>query len=52
VQLPKAVAFIVFSADKESAFRKHQGALEEAVKSLLSMNVDYPGKPEPAKTPE
>ena len=52
VQLPKAVAFIVFSADKEAAFRKHQGALEEAVKSLLSMNVDYPGKPEPAKTPE
>ena len=52
VQLPKAVAFIVFSADKEAAFRKHQGALEEAVKSLLPMNVEYPGKPEPAKTPE
>ena len=52
VQLPKAVAFIVYSADKEAAFRKHQGALEEAVKSLLLLNVEYPGKPEPAKTPE
>jgi hypothetical protein len=49
VQLPKAVAYIVYSADKESAFRKHQAALDEAVKSLHSMNVDYPGKP---KQPE
>ena len=45
VQLPKAVAYIVFSADDKSAFEKHRGALEEAVKSVLSMNVDYPGKP-------
>ena len=45
VQLPKAVAYIVFSAEEESAFRKHKGALKEAVKSLLSMDVDYPGKP-------
>jgi hypothetical protein len=45
VQLPKAVAYIVFSADEEANFRKHQGALSEAVKSLLSLNVDYPGKP-------
>ncbi|HWM23240.1 MAG TPA: hypothetical protein VNP98_00320, partial [Chthoniobacterales bacterium] len=49
VQLPKAVAYIVYSADDESAFHKHQAALEEAVKSLRSMNVDYPGKP---KQPE
>ena len=49
VQLPKAVAYIVFSAEEESAFRKHKGALQEAVKSLQSMNVDYPGKP---KSPE
>jgi len=49
VQLPKAVAYIVYSADKESAFRKHQSALDEVVKSLSSMNVDYPGKP---KQPE
>ena len=45
VQLPKAVAYIVFSAEEESAFRKHKGALQEAVKSLQSMNVDYPDKP-------
>jgi len=45
VQLPKAVAYIVFSADKKAAFQKQQGALEETVKSLRSMNVDYPEKP-------
>jgi hypothetical protein len=49
VQLPKAVAYIVFSADDKSAFEKQRGALEEAVKSISSMNVDYPGKP---KQPE
>jgi hypothetical protein len=49
VQLPKAVAYIVFSADAKSAFEKHRGALEEAVKSVRSMNVDYPDKP---KQPE
>jgi hypothetical protein len=49
VQLPKAVAYIVFSAEEESAFRKHKGALLEAVKSLQSMNVDYPDK---TKSPE
>src|SRR4051794_12038149 len=45
VQLPKAVAYIVFSADEKSAYEKHAGALEEAVKSVRSMNVDYPDKP-------
>jgi hypothetical protein len=45
VQLPKAVAYIVFSADEKAAFDKQQGALEETVKSLRSMNVDYPEKP-------
>lgn len=45
VQLPKAVAYIVFSADEKPAYEKHRGALEEAVKSLRSMNVDYPEKP-------
>jgi hypothetical protein len=45
VQLPKAVAYVVYSGDGEAAFRKHQGALEAAVKSIHSMNVDYPGKP-------
>jgi hypothetical protein len=45
VQLPKAVAYIVFSADEKAAYQKHQGALEEAVNSLRGMNVDYPEKP-------
>ena len=45
VQLPKAVAYIVFSADEKAAFEKHRDALEEAVKSVRSMDVDYPGKP-------
>ena len=49
VQLPKAVAYIVFSADDKSAFEKQSGALEEAAKSVRSMNVDYPEKP---KQPE
>ena len=45
VQLPTAVAYIVFSADKKDAYEKQKDALEEAVKSLRSMNVDYPDKP-------
>ena len=49
VQLPKAVAYIVFSADEKPNFEKQKGALEEAVKSLRSMNVDYPGKPKEPK---
>ena len=49
VQLPKAVAYIVFSADDKPAFEKHRDALEEAVKSVRSMDVDYPDKP---KQPE
>jgi len=44
VQLPHAVAYIVFSADDKAAFQRHQGALEETVRSLRSMNVDYPEK--------
>jgi hypothetical protein len=45
VQPAKAVAYIVFTADEKSAFEKHRSALEEAVTSLHSMNVDYPEKP-------
>ena len=45
VQLPKAVAYIFLTADEKASYQKHQGALEEAVKSLSSMNVDYPEKP-------
>ena len=49
IQLPKAVAYIVFSADEKAAFEKHRGALEEAAKSVSAMTVDYPDKP---KLPE
>ncbi|MGI8603287.1 MAG: hypothetical protein ACR2OZ_09840 [Verrucomicrobiales bacterium] len=45
VQLPKAVAYIVLTATEESAYKKHKGALDERVKSILSLEVDYPGKP-------
>ncbi|MEY2481707.1 MAG: hypothetical protein QOK24_235 [Verrucomicrobiota bacterium] len=45
VQLPKAVAYIVFTSDEKLTYAKHKSALEEAVKSLRSMNVDYPEKP-------
>lgn len=45
VQLKSAVAYIVYTADEKSAFHKHQDVLEETVKSLRSMNVDYPDKP-------
>jgi hypothetical protein len=45
VQLPKAVAYIVFTADEKAVYQKHHGALEETVKSLRARNVDYPDKP-------
>jgi hypothetical protein len=44
VQLPKSVAYIVFTADEKSAYQKHRDALEETVKSLRSVKVDYPEK--------
>jgi hypothetical protein len=49
IQLPKAVAYIVFSADEKSAFEKHGAALEAAAKSVASMDVNFPDKP---KQPE
>jgi hypothetical protein len=39
IQLPKAVAYIVFTADEKASYKKHQASLEETVKSLRSMNV-------------
>jgi hypothetical protein len=45
VQLEKAVAYIVFTADEKAAYQKHQGALEEAVKSVRSIKVELPEKP-------
>lgn len=51
VQLPTAVAYIVFSADDKSAFEKHRDALEEAAKSVLSMKVNFPDKPKQTNSP-
>lgn len=45
IQLPKAVAYIVYTGDLKSDFEKQKGALEEAAKSVRSMSVDYPEKP-------
>ena len=42
IQLPKAVAYIVFTADEAEAFRKHKEALKDAVKTVGSMNVGSP----------
>lgn len=39
IQLPRAVAYIVYSADSEAAFRKHQSALTELLKSFAYMEV-------------
>jgi hypothetical protein len=39
VQMPKAVAYIVFSCENEQALRKHQRALTELVESLTAMDA-------------
>ena len=39
VQMPNAVAYIVFSCDGEQALRKHQRALTDVVESLTAMTV-------------
>jgi hypothetical protein len=39
IQLPKAVAYVVYTADKETAFRKHQGALQDLLKSFRYLAV-------------
>lgn len=39
IQMPGAVAYIVFSCDDEKALRKHQRALTDVVESLVAMEV-------------
>jgi hypothetical protein len=39
IQLEKAVAYIVFSADSLEVFRKEQAALQKAVESLVALTV-------------
>lgn len=42
VQMPKAVAYVVFSCDGEPALRKHQRALTELLESMMAMDVNKP----------
>ena len=37
VQLPNAIAYVVYSADAEAVFRKHEGALKELLDSFSAM---------------
>jgi len=39
VQMPEAVAYVVYSSDDAAAFRKHAGALQEVMKSFRAMDV-------------
>ena len=39
IQLPKAVAYIVYSGDDQARFRKHQGAVPKLLKSAAHLEV-------------
>jgi hypothetical protein len=39
IQLPKAVAYIVYTADDERGFRKHQSALQKLLKNFAYLEV-------------
>ena len=39
VQLPKAVAYVVYSGDDETLFRKHQSAVQKLLKSFTYLEV-------------
>jgi len=41
IQLPKAVAYVVYSADREATFRKHQAALKQLLESFTYLNVKH-----------
>jgi len=50
IQMPKAVAYVVYSADDEGAFRKHQSALQQVLKAFTCLEVKPEGSPIPKKT--
>lgn len=52
VQMPKAIAYIVFSCDGAKALRKHERALTDVVESLTTMDVKIDRGAEPAKSSE
>jgi len=39
VQMPRAVAYVVYSADSVAALRKHEGALRQLLESFSAMDV-------------
>jgi hypothetical protein len=39
IQMPQAVAYVVYSADDAAKFRKHGDALQEVVKSFKALDV-------------
>jgi hypothetical protein len=39
VQMPDAVAFVVYSADSKAVFRKHETALKQLLDSFMAMTV-------------
>jgi len=41
IQLPKAVAYVVYTADSEAAFRKHQSALQQLLASFSFLEVEH-----------
>ena len=49
IQLPKAVAYVVYSADEEAAFRRHQLASREVRKSFTCLEVKPEGSPAPER---
>jgi hypothetical protein len=46
IQLPKTVAYVVYSADDEAGFRRHQPALREVLKSFTYLEIKPQGSPE------
>jgi hypothetical protein len=51
IQLPAAVAYIVLSSRDKKSFEKDAGALPEALKSFLSMEVKTDKEPKAGKEP-
>lgn len=43
IQMPKAVAYVVFSADSEQAFRRHEAALQQVVDSFTALKMKPAG---------
>lgn len=51
IQMPKAVAYIVFSADTKQAVRKNEGALKQVLDSFSSMEAKIENAPDQSAEP-